>query len=79
MPPRKEIETPNYIEIYHINGVTDFAKATAYIYTYAAETEKEVRVREEDYGEFEIAVYCNEIRHMRICEYFESAKIYWHY
>ena len=68
----------NYIEIYHINGVVNFAKAYKYITEYCVgNDESRISVRETTFTEYEIAVYCNVVRHMRLCEYLENICADW--
>lgn len=76
MPPRKtNAALVPYIEVYCVRGVENFIKAYKYISEYAVKTENEIKIEEKRYSEFTIIVYCDAIRHLRICEYLQNANI----
>lgn len=68
---------PKYVDIYHIHGVVEFAKAYKYITEYATTDETEIAVRETKLHNFEIAVYCTGLHHMRIAEYLDNIGTEW--
>ena len=76
MDLKKSID-PKYLEIYHIHGVMEFAKTYKYITEYVITDEMEIAVREIEFTQFEIGVWCTGLRHMRITEYLENIGAEW--
>ncbi len=74
----------DYIEIYHITGMKNLQKAYKYIMEYCVSNDEgkvsyrsEFSARETAFTEYYIAVYCNVVRHMRLCEYLENICADW--